>query len=140
MGCDLVAYKEVDDVGCSMSYSTFNRLRERIIIEYLLMNNKEIPEENPIAAIVCIPSAEFHKKVSHILETIGTDESVAMSVLWEHSDCDGAFYDEDCKYISNVIKKILENIEKDDDDKEWLEALYSTFKYVGDNNGILQMW
>ena len=140
MGCDLVVYKEVEDVGCSMSYSTFNQLRKRIVLEYLAMNGVKISNDNLFSALICLPSAEFHKKVDALLETINTDESVAMTVLWNHSDCDGAYYDEDCENIANVIGRILENIEENDYDKEWLESLYSTFKYVGDIGGILQVW
>lgn len=140
MGCDLVVYKEVEDVGCSMSYSTFNKLRKIIVLQYLKMNDIYVLTDNLLSELMCIPSAEFHKKVNELLETINTDESVAMTVLWNHSDCDGAYYGEDCENIANVIKRVIENMEENDLDKEWLETLYSTFKYVGDIDGILQVW
>ena len=63
-----------------------------------------------------------------------------MLAFWNHSDCEGSYWTEDCKDIAKGIKMILNMFDKDDDeDKGWAERLMELFDAAGRNEGIVEV-
>ena len=144
MGCDLCVYLPDDgDKDCGMSYSTFDRVRTSIVMLYLkkkgLDDQVVITENSALANIFGVMPKPSYESVSKILGSIGTDEGDSMKFFWEHSDCDGSYWYEDCLNIANVIKSILPMFDEEDFDKGYAEALERTFRYAGEMEGIVEV-
>ena len=142
MGCDLCVYlPDNGDHDCAMAYSSFNRLRNSIIALYLQKMGKEVEltDGEDFNLMVGVTSMSLIKKVSKALEEIGTEEAYGLKVLWEHSDCDGNYWSDDCLSIGHAIKSIIDMFDEDDDDKCWAEGLADMFIYAGEHDGIVEV-
>ena len=142
MGCDLCLYVPKNgDEDCGMSYSTFNRVRTSIIQLYLEKMEVEVDVEDdevfPLS--MGIVSESLVDRVSNALAHIDSPEADSMRVFWVHSDCEGTYWTEDCKYIAEGIKMILNMFDKDDEDRGWAKALMELFDAAGRNEGIVEV-
>ena len=142
MGCDFCVYvPATEDKDCGMAYSTFGRVRTSIIALYLEKMGKvvDLSDGEDFNLMMNVVSQSLVDKVSKALDELKTEEADAMKVLWEHSDCDGSYWTEDCENIAKGIKKILPMFDKDDDDKDWAKSLMEMFEYAGRNEGIVEV-
>ena len=140
MGCDLIVYKpeEGDDGWCGMAYSTFNRLRNVIVKTFIQMKGYELPENNPLLDAIALNSVSYCDAINEILDKISDENIEGIRTLWNHSDCDGEYFGEDCKDIGAVIERILPNVT---DIEEWdrgmLESMRDMFKHAGEVDGLV---
>ena len=112
MGCDFCVYvPATEDKDCGMAYSTFGRVRTSIIALYLEKMGKvvDLSDGEDFNLMMNVVSQSLVDKVSKALDELKTEEADAMKVLWEHSDCDGSYWTEDCENIAKGIKKIVTN-------------------------------
>lgn len=142
MGCDLCVYvPDKGDYDCSMAYSSFNRVRVSIMALYLekMGASVDISDGDAFNLMVNIVSKTLQDDVSKALDDLNTEEADAMKVFWNHSDCDGQYYSEDCLNIASGINKIIDMFAEDDDDKFVAKNLADMFQYAGSKDGIVEV-
>ena len=142
MGCDLCVYVPKNgDEDCGMSYSTFNKVRTSIIQLYLekMGVTVDIEDSEVLAYSMGIISDTLWKRVSDALEGIDSPEAAGMLAFWNHSDCEGSYWTEDCKDIAKGIKMVLNMFDKDDEDRGWAKTLMELFDAAGRNEGIVEV-
>ena len=139
MGCDLHVYvpEESDDGWCGMAYSTFNRIRNLIVEEYVVMNGQELPENDPLLGMMALNTDSYFKAILDRLYDIDEDNVEGIIALWKHSDCDGEYWTDDCFMIANAIDKILPRINKGDMDYNRLESLRDVFRCAAKKDGMV---
>ena len=142
MGCDFCVYLPDDGkYDCGMAYSTFNRVRTSIVALYLQKHNVDVfmTDEEDYGLTFAVVSQSLMEKVSDALDNMCTDEANSLKVVWEHSDCDGSYWSEDCVNIGAAIKSVLKMFDEEDPDKERAEALAEMFCYAGEKQGIVEV-
>ena len=144
MGCDLCVY--VPDNGrhdCAMSYSSFNRVRNNIVFAYLELMGKgdevKVNDGEAFTMMVGVTPESTFKKVSEALDKLNTAEAESLKVLWEHSDCDGSYWWEDCENIASAIRKVLPLLKQEGISTAQIEGLLETFSRAVECEGFVEV-
>ena len=144
MGCDLCVY--VPDNGehdCAMAYSSFNRVRDKIVFAYLELMGKgdevKVNDGEAFTMMVGVTPESTFEKVSEALYKLNTEEADSLKVLWEHSDCDGTYWWEDCENIASAIRKVLPLLKQEEVDTGQIEALLETFSRAVEVEGFVEV-
>lgn len=144
MGCDLCVY--VPDNGehdCAMAYSSFNRVRDNIVFAYLELMGKgdevKVNDGEAFTMMVGVTPESTFEKVSEALYKLNTEEADSLKVLWEHSDCDGTYWWEDCENIASAIRKVLPLLKQEEVDTGQIEALLETFSRAVEVEGFVEV-
>lgn len=144
MGCDLCVY--VPDNGehdCAMAYSSFNRVRNNIVFAYLELMGKgdevKVNDGEAFTMMVGVTPESTFEKVSEALYKLNTAEAESLKVFWEHSDCDGSYWWEDCENIASAIRKVLPLLKQEEIDTGQIEALLETFSRAVECEGFVEV-
>ena len=143
MGCDMHVYVPDGDADISWSYSTFNRIRARIILEFVKLHGDEpldLTDDERFALLLGMLSSSLSVKIAKMLEDMCTPESEAMLDLLNHSDCEGVYYDETCEGLCSALKDVIAHLDEDDKDRDYIIQFYELYRHAFEKDGIVVVY
>jgi hypothetical protein len=141
MGADFESY--IPNGDQRRSYTTVHKYRG-----YLMRMLGEDKAKEYIALMADVRMAstpqELHAADERYIEfMIGLegDHAFGIRAFVDHSDCDGMFTAEECKYIAKAFYALLKtDIVTDEEERDNIEELADLFKDTADNDGIVMIW
>ena len=81
------------------------------------------------------------KRCTEFMDSLKGDHAFGIRSFVDHSDCDGDFYSEQCKYIAKAFYALLDtDIVTDEEDRDTVRELAELFESTAYNDGVVMIW
>lgn len=84
---------------------------------------------------------DAERRFEELMESLKGEHAFGVRSFVDHSDCDGTFYTEQCKYIAKAFYALTDtDIVQDREERDFINELADVFRDAYQHDGIVQIW
>ena len=141
MGACFEAFIPYGDV--SMGYCRVHVIRrylmrmfgEDVLEQYIKIMNDLLPSKTQEV------NEDAERRFEELMESLKGEHAFGVRSFVDHSDCDGTFNTEQCKYIAKALCALTDtDIVQNEEDMDFINRLADVFLGAYQHDGIVQIW